>query len=64
MFPSNASDYRNTAGNAVSVQKGTTSKGMCANRIFVLGLICGRRIPEGKRKVIFTIEQATKPTHV
>ena len=47
MSSSSATDHRNTAGNAVSVQKGTTSKGMEANRNFVQWLSCGRRILEG-----------------
>jgi hypothetical protein len=62
MSSSSASDHRNTAGNAVSMQKRNTSNGMEANSNFDLWLICGRRIPEGKRKAIFTLDHATK-TH-
>jgi hypothetical protein len=44
MTCSSASDHGNPAGIAVSMQKGTTLKGMEANRNFDKWLSCGRVI--------------------
>jgi hypothetical protein len=44
MTSSSASDHGNPAGNIVSIQKRTSSKGMEANRNFSKWFSCSRRI--------------------
>jgi hypothetical protein len=44
MTSNSASNHGNATGIAVSMQNGTTSKGMEANRNFGKWLICSRRI--------------------